>query len=120
MDATFRSFTRAETLQRGLPETELKAAAKDGRYEDEGWRVRKDGTQFWANVVITALRDQSGTLLGFAKMTRDLSDPETSGERRLQQRLAATLWNHQTMPLSARICRASSPVGTWARKEFLA
>jgi PAS domain S-box-containing protein len=56
------------------PGEELKRAAADGRFEDEGWRVRKDGTQFWANVVITALRDPDGHLSGFGKVTRDLTE----------------------------------------------
>jgi len=56
------------------PEYELEVAAREGRFEDEGWRVRKDGSQFWANVVITAMRDASGELRGFAKVTRDLTE----------------------------------------------
>ena len=56
------------------PEYELEVAAREGRFEDEGWRVRKDGTQFWADVVITAMRDASGELRGFAKVTRDLTE----------------------------------------------
>src|SRR5690606_18869697 len=55
------------------PFQSLLTAAKDGRIEDEGWRVRKDGTQFWANVIITALRNESGKLVGFGKVTRDLT-----------------------------------------------
>ena len=54
-------------------EMELKIAARDGRFEDEGWRVRKDGTLFWANVVISRMVDRDGTLVGFAKVTRDLT-----------------------------------------------
>jgi signal transduction histidine kinase len=57
-----------------FPEHELEVAARVGSFEDEGWRVRKDGTQFWANVVITALRDPTGRLIGFAKVTRDLTE----------------------------------------------
>lgn len=60
------------------PEHELEVAALEGRFEDEGWRVRKDGTQFWADVVITAMRDASGTLRGFAKVTRDLTERRKS------------------------------------------
>jgi PAS domain S-box-containing protein len=59
---------------RDHPADELRIAAADGHYEEEGWRVRKDGTRFWANVVITALRDDDGTLLGYAKVTRDLTE----------------------------------------------
>jgi PAS domain S-box-containing protein len=61
-------------VAKGLPERELEIAQRDGRYEDEGWRVRKDGSCFWANVVVAPLRDpRSGTLLGFSKVTRDLT-----------------------------------------------
>ena len=56
------------------PKYELEVAAKLGRFEDEGWRLRKDGSKFWANVVITAIRDQAGRLIGFGKVTRDLTD----------------------------------------------
>jgi hypothetical protein len=57
-----------------LAERELEIAAADGRFEDEGWRLRKDGSSFWANVVITAVRDESGNLKGFSKITRDLTE----------------------------------------------
>src|SRR5579862_1179862 len=70
----FSKFYPAEALQRGLPELELRVAASDGRFEDEGWRLRKDGSRFWANVVLTALHDpKTGELRGFAKVTRDLT-----------------------------------------------
>ena len=59
---------------RDFPAHELRMAAAEGRFEDEGWRVRKDGSRFWANVVITAIRDASKNLLGFAKVTRDLTE----------------------------------------------
>jgi PAS domain S-box-containing protein len=65
----FSTFYPPEAIQRGLPEQELQAATKDGRFEDEGWRVRKDGKQFWARVIITALRDKDGTLRGYGKVT---------------------------------------------------
>jgi PAS domain S-box-containing protein len=70
----FSTFYPEEAVARRFPEYELEVAAKVGRFEDEGWRVRKDGGLFWANVVITALRDQSGALIGFAKVTRDLTE----------------------------------------------
>ena len=67
------------------PGYELKVAAKEGRFEDEGWRVRKDGSQFWANVIITALRDpESGKLVGFGKVTRDLTDRRKNEEQRVR------------------------------------
>jgi PAS domain S-box-containing protein len=70
----FSIFYPRDDVQRGKPEWELEAAVRDGRVGDEGWRVRKDGTVFWANVVVTALYDADGTLRGFAKVTRDLTD----------------------------------------------
>jgi len=70
----FSIFYPSEAVQRGQPENALRTAAKDGRSEDEGWRVRKDGETFWASVVITALRDKDGTVRGFSKVTRDLSE----------------------------------------------
>ncbi len=70
----FSVFYPAEALARDLPAQQLKAAAREGRCEDEGWRVRKDGTEFWASVVITALRGADRTLIGFATVIRDLSE----------------------------------------------
>ncbi len=69
----FSRFYPPEALASGLPAHELEVASKTGAFEDEGWRVRKDGTLFWANVVITAMRDGQGELVGFAKVTRDLT-----------------------------------------------
>jgi PAS domain S-box-containing protein len=76
----FSEFYEAEEVRSGKCEYELEMAARDGRFEDEGWRLRKDGSKFWANVVITALRADDGELVGFAKVTRDLSE-----RRRLEQ-----------------------------------
>ncbi|HVG03617.1 MAG TPA: PAS domain S-box protein [Burkholderiaceae bacterium] len=70
----FSIFYTHDSVARGWPAYELKVAAAEGRFEDEGWRVRKDGSRFWANVVITAMRDDRGTLVGFAKVTRDLTE----------------------------------------------
>lgn len=87
----FSTFYPQEALDRGWPAHELKVAAADGRFEDEGWRVRKDGSQFWANVVITALRDDKGSLEGFSKVTRNLTDRrqrEEDLERRVAERTA--------------------------------
>jgi PAS domain S-box-containing protein len=89
----FSRFYPQEAVERGWPAEELRRAAADGRIEDEGWRVRKDGSRFWANVVITALRDPTGTLRGFAKVTRDLTERRQAEEsaRRLLQEQAARL-----------------------------
>ena len=69
----FSTFYPEEARRRGWPEQELEAAAQKGRFEDEGWRLRKDGRPFWANVIITALRDANGELRGYSKITRDLT-----------------------------------------------
>jgi len=76
----FSVFYPPEQVKRGFPNFELREAARVGRFEDEGWRVRKDGTRFWANVVITALRDPSGGLVGFGKVTRDLTERRRAEE----------------------------------------
>jgi PAS domain S-box-containing protein len=70
----FSIFYPPEKIARKFPEQELEIAARTGRFEDEGWRIRKDGTRFWADVVITALRDENGELLGYAKVTRDVTE----------------------------------------------
>jgi len=74
-------FYRAESVARGWPDYELKQAFATGRFEDEGWRVRKDGTMFWANVVITAARNQRGEIIGYAKYTRDLTTKRAEEEK---------------------------------------
>lgn len=75
----FSIFYPQEARARGWPQEELRRAAADGKYSEEGWRIRKDGSRFWASVVITALHAPDGTLTGFGKVTRDLS------ERRLHE-----------------------------------
>jgi PAS domain S-box-containing protein len=70
----FSIFYPEEDLRSGKPQMELRVATEVGRFEDEGWRLRKDGSRFWANVIITALRDSSGNLRGFSKITRDTTE----------------------------------------------
>ncbi|MET0981874.1 MAG: PAS domain S-box protein [Telluria sp.] len=70
----FSRFYTEEDRASGMPQRALGTAAREGRYESEGWRVRKDGTRFWAHVVIDAIHDDMGQLLGFAKITRDLTE----------------------------------------------
>ena len=77
----FSIFYPAEAMGRNWPAYELEEATRLGRFEDEGWRVRKDGSTFWANVVITALRSPDGTLRGFAKVTRDMTLRKQNEER---------------------------------------
>ena len=79
----FSIFYSTEDIQNGKPPMELRVATTKGSYEEEGWRLRKDGSLFWANVVITALRNEAGQLIGFAKVTRDLTERRQSQERAL-------------------------------------
>ncbi len=77
----FSVFYPEEDIIAGKPAFELEVAARDGRFEDEGIRIRKDGTTLWANVVLTAVRDNDGSLVGFAKVTRDLTERRAAQER---------------------------------------
>ncbi len=77
----FSAFYPEEANARKWPQQELEMAARLGRFEDEGWRLRKDGSRFWASVVITALYDDAGELQGFGKITRDLSERRRNEER---------------------------------------
>ena len=81
----FSRFFTPEDVAAGRPDATLRAAAATGRHEEENWRVRKDGSRFWADVVITAVRDDRGALVGFAKVTRDLTE-----RRRTEQSLRAS------------------------------
>jgi PAS domain S-box-containing protein len=74
-------FYPAEDIERGKPEYELKMASARDQFEDEGWRVRKDGSRFWASVVVTALRDPAGQLQGFSNVIRDLTDRRRAEEK---------------------------------------
>jgi PAS domain S-box-containing protein len=76
----FSIFYPRELVAEGFPEFELRTAENTGRFEDEGWRIRKDGSRFWASVIITALRDQAGGLVGFGKVTRDLTERREAEE----------------------------------------
>ena len=100
----FSIFYPPEDIARGKPAWELEVAAEVGRFEDEGWRLRKDGSRFWANVVITALRDESGTLVGFGKVTRDLTERRESELRAIED--------------ARRV--ASAEMANQAKSEFLA
>src|SRR5262249_19130093 len=70
----FDCFYTAEDREKSLPEQTLNHTVKEGRYEQEGWRVRKNGSKFWANVILTAVRDEHGNLIGYSKVTRDLTE----------------------------------------------
>ena len=88
----FSTFYTKEDLARNHPAYELMVANRDGRYEEKGWRIRKDGSRFWAHVVITAVRDHTGVLIGYGKVTRDLTEKKEQEERELdleRKRVAA-------------------------------
>ncbi len=76
----FAVFYTEEDRAKGMPARTLKTALEEGRFEQESWRVRKDGTRFWAHVVVDAIRDDAGKLLGFAKVTRDISERKQAAE----------------------------------------
>ncbi len=82
-------FYPREDLERGEPQVELGAAKAEGRFEQEGWCVRKDGSTFWANAVVTAVRDDTGKLLGFAKVTRDLTERNRVEAELIRAKVAA-------------------------------
>ena len=106
----FSLFYPDEDVAAGRPERELRIAAAEGRYEEEGWRVRKDGQRVWANVVLTAVHDASGRLRGFAKVTRDLTE-----KRRAEERVRAAA--EETLRERARVIEAEAAVRS--RDEFL-
>ena len=88
---SFSHFYTLEDIARGTPNESLRVAAAEGRFEGYGWRVRKDGTRFWANAVITSIKDQNGSLLGFAKVTSDFTERRNAEEalRHNEQKLRA-------------------------------
>ena len=87
----FSVFYPLEDVERGKPEWELEVVEREGRYEEEGWRVRKDGSRFWSGVLITAVRNHAGELVGFSKVTRDLTERRETQRRMVEdaQRIAA-------------------------------
>jgi PAS domain S-box-containing protein len=98
----FSRFYPAEDIHNGKPVRELALAAERGSFEDEGWRVRKDGTRFLANVVITALRDQNGRLRGFGKITRDITELKES-EQHLGKTMAELKRSNDDLELFAYV-----------------
>jgi PAS domain S-box-containing protein len=77
----FSVFYPEEDVKSGKPQWELQVAQREGRFEDEGWRMRKDGSKFWANVIISPIRDRNGRLIGYGKVTRDFTERKQHEER---------------------------------------
>ncbi|WP_194726791.1 hybrid sensor histidine kinase/response regulator [Noviherbaspirillum malthae] len=92
---SFARFHTPEDRAAGLPAVALQTAMREGRFEREAWRIRKDGTRFWAHVIIDAIRDDDGTLIGFAKITRDITEKKEATEA--LERANAALFQAQKM-----------------------
>ena len=110
----FSAFYTDEDRAAGKPNAVLATAAREGRFEEESWRVRKDGSRFWANVVITVLRDPAGTVTGFAKVTRDLTAKRAAEENRRE------LAREQLAREASELARIEMERVSRARDEFLA
>jgi formate hydrogenlyase transcriptional activator len=99
----FSVFYPHDCVDRGKPQHELEVAAAEGRFEDEGWRIRKDGSRFWANVIITALRGKDDQLIGFSKVTRDFTDRKSAEESLVLELSKAVLANPDIQQMLAAI-----------------
>nr|WP_218836360.1 PAS domain S-box protein [Halobaculum salinum] len=107
----FSTFYTEDAIEEGVPESNLETAAEEGRVEDEGWRIRKDGSRFWADVVITAIRDVDGTLRGFTKVTRDMTE-QREYEQRLRRERDLTEQILETVPVGISVIDSD---GTFVR-----
>ncbi|MCX6554844.1 MAG: PAS domain S-box protein [Candidatus Aminicenantes bacterium] len=133
----FSRFYPRQDIDRGIPQQALDVATAKGRFEDEGWRVRKDGSTFWANVVFTAIRDQEGNLRGFAKLTRDLTErrsveAELTGAKLLAEKanlakseFLSSMSHELRSPLNAilgfaQLLESDSPPPTPVQKDAIA
>jgi hypothetical protein len=111
----FRAFYPPEQRETRHPEFELEEALRTGTYEEEGWRVRKDGTQFWANVVITAVFDAAGTHVGFTKVTRDTTERRRAEQTQADANAALEAANAELESASGRLREAADD-----QQKFLA
>jgi PAS domain S-box-containing protein len=109
----FSRFYTAEDVKAGLPAKALRTALEDGRFEEEGWRVRKDGSRFWADVVITPVRGANGEPAGFVKVTRDLTERKVAQENLRQSRERSRLVVENLRDYAIFFVDLSGNVGTW-------
>jgi PAS domain S-box-containing protein len=109
----FSTFYTAEDVHEGKPERDLHIATSEGRYEEENWRLRKDGSRFWANVLITTILDEHRQLRGFAKITRDMTEKKLADEQREQLR------EHERQLQYERETRAQMEAAVRMRDTFL-
>ena len=103
MGRHFSLFYYREDVERGKPQRELESAASAGRHEDEGWRLRKDGSRFWANVIVAVIRDSTGQVLGFSKIMRDLSERKRLEVELMDARAAAEQSNRMKTEFLAKM-----------------
>ncbi|HEX2834775.1 MAG TPA: PAS domain S-box protein [Thermoanaerobaculia bacterium] len=109
----FTRFYGPEDLAARKPQMELETAAREGRIEDEGWRIRKDGTRFWANTVITALRHENGEVYAFAKITRDLTQRREAEEALRQSEEMFRLLVSSVQEYAIFMLNADGHIATW-------
>ena len=109
----FSCFYPREDVAAGKPARLLNIAAREGRVEDEGWRIRKDGGKFWASVTITAIHDETGRLIGFGKVTKDLTQLKRSELGRLQQEHRFQLFVHCVQDYALFLLDPAGYITTW-------
>ena len=103
----FRAFYPPAKQASRYPEHELEIALRDGRYEEEGWRIRKDGSRFWANIVLTAVHSDSGEHIGFAKITRDITERRRMLDEQLQSAESLASANRELAVANEQLARAA-------------
>ncbi|MGE6760583.1 PAS domain-containing sensor histidine kinase [Corallococcus interemptor] len=109
----FSRFYPPEDVARGKPQQHLDIVTREGRFEEEGWRVRKDRSLFWANVVITAMRDSQGQLVGYGQVVRDFTERKQAQEQLLQSEERFRLLVEQVQDYAIYMLDADGRVSTW-------